>query len=132
MIAIKKTVYSVEYNPVSKTWCLYKNLESSQSLNFYPIVQSEKKQDCIKKLEEIKKKEKENHKKKVEMGKAKKGERATYRLYYEDKLVDTDTKENLIKKYKDLRHNVFYPYYFYKRKEVKYRVEKVGTKNVNN
>ena len=118
---MSKTNYSIEYNPASKTWCLYKNLESSQSLNFYPIVQSEKKDDCAKKLAEIKKKEKENKKKMREN--VKKSWATVYRLYKNDVLIDTDTRANLIKKHK-VPQNTFNRY-FYKTGTKEFRAEKI-------
>lgn len=53
MMKMKKINYSIEYNPATKEWVLYKNIEGEQSFNFYPILQSDKKTDCINKLEEI-------------------------------------------------------------------------------
>lgn len=121
---MKKTTYNIEYNPVSKTWCLFKYVEGSNSYNFYPIVQSVDKKDCQAKLDEINKKIQKGKEKISKARKAKKGIKAIYNLYYEGKLIDADTKENLLKKHKDLRHNHFYNYYFYK-KGTKYKVEKV-------
>lgn len=122
---MSKTNYTIEYNPASKTWCLYKNIEGNHSYNFYPIVQSENKKDCQIKLDEINKKNEENKSKLKNINKKRKGIRAVYNLYENDKLIDTDTKDNLLKKYNDLKHNNFYPYYFYK-KGTKYKIEKVG------
>lgn len=122
---MKKTVYNIEYNPVSKTWCLYKNIEGSQSLNFYPIVQSVDKKDCQAKLDEINAHLAKGYENRQMARHKRKGLRALYNLYLNDELIDTDTKDNLVNKYKDLKHNEFYPSHFYKRRLLKYRVEKV-------
>ena len=52
---MKKIYYSIEFNTSNKMWCLFKNIEGEQSYNFYQIVESDRKIDCIQKLEEINK-----------------------------------------------------------------------------
>ena len=120
---MSKTNYSIEYNSASKTWCLYKNIEGNHSYNFYPIIQSVDKKDCQKKLEEINKKIEEN-KEKIRQTQ-KKSWATIYNLYKDGKLIDTDTRNNLIKKYK-VPQNLFNRY-FYKRprKNTDYEVERV-------
>lgn len=115
---MKKVTFSIEYNPVSKTWCLFKNIEGNQSYNFYPVIQSDNKKDCEDKLKEIQ--EKINNTKKCGR---KKGIKAIYELYSEEKLIDTDTKENLLKKYKDLKINLFQGYIY--KKGYKYTYKRI-------
>ena len=119
---MSKTYYNIEYNPVSETWCLFKYIEGNQSMNFYPIVQSKSKKDCQIKLDEINAKiiETEKNRKK---SKGQKGFRAIYELYSEGKLIDTDTKENLLKKYKDLGINLFQGYIY--KKGYKYTYKRI-------
>ena len=119
-----KATYKIEYNTASKTWCLYKYIEGNHSFNFYPLIQSTEKKDCQEKLDEINKRIKKGKENQSKVAKARKGIRAVYELYYEDKLIDTDTKDNLLKRHKDLRHNHFYHHYFYK-KGTKYRTERI-------
>ena len=118
---MKKVTFSIEYNPVSKTWCLFKNIEGNQSYNFYPVIQSDNKKDCQKKLKEITK-EREDISKKQHSSRKK----SMYELYLDGKLIDTDTKDNLYNKYEDLKHNAFYPSYFYKKPRKNYKVVKVN------
>ena len=122
MINIRKTSYSIEYNPASKTWCLYKNIEGGNSYNFYPIVQSESKKDCQIKLKEINEKIEQ---KKLKI-KQKKVWATIYNLYKNEILIDSDTRNNLIKKHK-VPQNVFNQY-FYKTGTREYRTEKTDKK----
>ena len=114
---MRKTTYNIEYNPVSKTWCLFKYIEGHNSYNFYPLVQSVDKKDCQKKLDELKKKITESTRKNQ-----KKVWSTVYKLYRNDELIDTDTRKNLINKYK-VPQRVFNNYYY--KKDCDYRVEKI-------
>ena len=42
---MKKINYTIEYNPISKTWCLFKNISSDRSFNFYTIAESNSKKE---------------------------------------------------------------------------------------
>ena len=50
----KEITYTIEYNSNTKTWCLFKNIKTSQGFNFYTILESQIKQECIDKLDEVK------------------------------------------------------------------------------
>ena len=50
----KDITYTIEYNSNTKTWCLFKNIKTPQGFNFYTILESQIKQECIDKLEEVK------------------------------------------------------------------------------
>lgn len=119
----KKVYYKVEYNPVSKTWCLFKYREDDHAINFIPIVQSENKKDCQTKLDEINAKIEE--KRKQTRTNQKKSWTTMYNLYKDGKLIDTGTRNVLIKKYKVSQR--LFNKYFYKRprKNTDYEIEKI-------
>ena len=112
-----KTYYKVEYNPNSKTWCLFKHRETERAYNFVPIIQSENKKEVLNKLEEINNKLKENTKNKPH-------KKAIYNLLLQNKIVDTGTKDELMKRHKELKHNEF-SNTFYKRIIKKYKIQRV-------
>lgn len=52
---MKKINYSIEYNTTTKTWVVWKNIESDYSFNFYSVFESASKKECQNKLSEINK-----------------------------------------------------------------------------
>ena len=46
--------YTLEYNVNTKTWCIFKNIESYHSFNFYAIYEDRDYKKCKEKLEELK------------------------------------------------------------------------------
>ena len=42
---MKKINYTIEYNSTTKTWCLFKNISSDRSFNFYALAESINKQE---------------------------------------------------------------------------------------
>ena len=42
---MKKINYTIEYNSTTKTWCLFKNISSDRSFNFYTIAESNSKKE---------------------------------------------------------------------------------------
>lgn len=119
----KKVYYKVEYNPVSKTWCLFKHIEGEQSFNFYPIIQSPDKNVVQAKLDEIN--AKIEAKQKSTRINQKRSWSTMYNLYKDGKLIDTGTRNVLIKKYKVPQR--LFNKYFYKRprKNTDYEIEKI-------
>ena len=49
----KKILYKIEFNPTTKTWCIFKHIESEHSYNFYSIYEDVSKKKCIDKLKEV-------------------------------------------------------------------------------
>lgn len=115
---MKSTHYSIEFNPKSKTWCLYKTYNDSYKSIIHPLLQSDNKKDCEDRLAEIKKKLSKQGKKLGRISWAVK-----YNLYRFDELIDTDTRGVLIKKY-HVPQRVFNKY-FYKKGYKEYRVERI-------
>ena len=59
MIFLENVVkYEIEYNPVSKTWCLYRYNIQYQQRVLVPIYQDAMKENVEKKLKEIQKRRK--------------------------------------------------------------------------
>lgn len=50
---MKKITYNLEYNKTTKTWCVFKNIESYHSYNFYAIYEDTDKKRCMEKLKEV-------------------------------------------------------------------------------
>lgn len=49
----KKVYYDIKYNPTTRTWCLFKNIETEYGFNFYCIFESNNIQNCKNKLNEV-------------------------------------------------------------------------------
>jgi len=61
---MQNKTYVINFNPTTQTWCLFKQLESEHSYNFYPIWESTNKKECQEKLKNITKSiDKSKHKK---------------------------------------------------------------------
>lgn len=48
-----KITYTIKYNSTRKTWCIFKNIESEHSYNFYGIYEDADKKKCIDKLKVV-------------------------------------------------------------------------------
>lgn len=51
---MKNIRYKVEYNPTTKTWNVFKYIESEHSFNFYSVFESESKKECKEYLDNLK------------------------------------------------------------------------------
>lgn len=51
---MKNIRYKVEYNSTTKTWNVFKYIESERSFNFYSVFESTSKKECKEYLDKLK------------------------------------------------------------------------------
>lgn len=49
----KKIKYTLEFNNTTKTWCVFKNIETHHSYNFYAIFEDRDFKKCKQKIKEV-------------------------------------------------------------------------------